>query len=610
MWKNILSYLKENKIYAILSPIFITIEAVGGVVIPFLMGKLVDEGVATGNMQAVWTYGGYMTLVVFISLFLALFNVKISGKAAIGLSKNLRQAYFEKIQKFSFSTIDRFSTGSLITRVTTDITFIQNAFFLMIRLAFRAPVILVLSIIMTMTISPKLGILFIVIIPAMYIFVMMMMRIVMPFFIRMFRKIDGMNVRVQEKLTGIRVVKTFVRESYESKTFEEVATDVMHTQKKAEKFIVYLEPLAQVVGYAVAIFAVWAGGMQLLGGSISAGELTSFISYSSFALTSSMMIMLAFGQIIMASAPIRRVSQVLDQEPEVLDESHLLNHVIENGEIEFVDVNFAYELKEKFDDGLKPKMPFSRKKKKPQFEISKNAKVEDKTSKTILKNINLKIQAGETIGILGATGSGKSTLAQLVPRLYKVNDGKVLIDGIDINEYKIKNLRQGVSMVLQKNVLFSGTIKENLLWGNENATDEQIKKACQKAQADDFIESFDDGYDHVLEQGASNLSGGQKQRLCIARALLKEPKILILDDSTSAVDMSTEAKIRKGIKEAYEGTTVIIIAQRISSVVDADKIIVMNKGEIDAIGKHEDLIASNQIYQDVYSSQTEGVINA
>ncbi|HHX49530.1 MAG TPA: ABC transporter ATP-binding protein [Clostridiales bacterium] len=655
MWKNILSYLKENKKYAILSPILISIEAVGGILVPFLMGKLVDEGVATGNMQAVWKYGGYMALVVLIALTLALFTVRISAKAAIGLSKNLRQAYFDKIQRFSFSTIDRFSTGSLVTRVTTDITFIQNAFFLMIRIAFRAPVILILSMFMVFSISPMLGIVFIILIPSTYLFVILMMRVVMKFFTKLFRKIDKMNVRVQEKLTGIRVVKTFVRETYESETFEEIAEDVMKTQKKAEKFIVYLEPLGQVVGYAVALFAIWGGGLQLLHGHISAGELTSFISYSSFILMSSIMIMMAFGQIIMAYAPIRRVTQVLDQEPEVKDESHLLEHKVEKGAVEFVDVCFAYDAQKHLGDGLDESL-FKKKKRKRKLKKSIEYKKENQaftklsdaedeglkaslkeelknmvlenddlpkdpcqeiekeglygSSKLVLKNINLRIEEGETVGIIGSTGSGKSTLAQLIPRLYQPKKGKVLIDGIDVNEYKVKNLRLGVSMVLQKNVLFAGTIKENLLLGNEDATDEEIKDACIKAQADNFIESFEKGYDTVLEQGASNLSGGQKQRLCIARSLLRKPKILILDDSTSAVDMSTEAKIRKALKDSYQKTTLIIIAQRISSVVDADKIIVMNNGEIDAIGKHDDLIKSNQIYKDVYSSQMEGTLNA
>lgn len=607
MWKDILSYLKEYKIYAILSPIFMTIEAAAGIAIPYLMGKLVDEGVAKSNMDAAWMYGGYMLLVIVLALTLALFNVRISGKAAIGLSKNLRQAYFEKIQGVSFSTIDQFSTGSLVTRVTTDITFIQNAFFLMIRLAFRAPVLLVLSIVMTMSIRPILGVIFIVMIPIMYIFMLIMMGVVMPFFAQLFRKIDRMNSKIQEKLTGIRVLKSFVRETYESKSFDAVATDVMQTQKKAEKFIVYIEPLGQFLGYFVAIFTVWAGGVQLLKGSISAGQLTSFISYSSYALLNSMLVMMAFGQIIMASAPVRRVSEVLNQELEVADECSLLDHTIDRGEIEFIDVTFKYDAKKSTNHMHKPKGPFARRK---QRQNTENTVAEAKERENVLKNINLKIEAGQTIGILGSTGSGKSTLAQLIPRLYKAKQGTILIDGIDINDYKIKDLRTGVSMVLQKNVLFSGTIKDNLLWGNDNATDEEIRDACEKAQAKNFVESFEQGYETMLEQGASNLSGGQKQRLCIARALLRKPKILILDDSTSAVDMSTEAKIRNGLKEAYKDTTLIIIAQRISSVIDADKIIVMNNGEINAIGEHKDLIKNNEIYKDVYSSQMEGVINA
>lgn len=608
MWKKILSHLKEYRPYALISPFLISLEALAGVAIPKIMGYLVDKGIKPGNMSAVYLYGGLMILVVVVALIIGLINVRIGAKAATGLSKNLRQEFFQKIQNFSFSTIDKYSTGSLVTRVTTDITFIQNSFFMMIRLAFRAPVILILSIVMTFSISAKLAGVFLAIVIIMFAFMFVMVKVVMPFFVKMLKKIDRMNAKIQEKINGIRVVKTFVRENYESENFEVIAKDVMYTQKKAEKFLVYAEPLGMIVGYIVSIFAVWAGGTQLLKGALTEGQLTSFISYASFILTSSMLVMMAFGQIMMSQASVNRIQEVLEDKPEVEDESHLEEHVITKGEIEFKEVCFRYPYKQKGEGEAEDKNSGRKKKQEPVLNCEINSELEE--CAPTLKEISLKINAGETVGIIGSTGSGKSTLVQLIPRLYEVNKGEIFVDGVNVKDYKVKDLRDNVAIVLQKNILFSGTIRDNLLWGNENASQEDIELACQKAQASEFIDSLKDGYDTVLEQGATNLSGGQKQRVCIARALLKKPKILILDDSTSAVDMSTEAKIRDGLKKDLQGTTVIIIAQRVASVKDADKIIVLDAGRIDAIGSHKELLDSNQIYKDVYRSQVEGVVYA
>lgn len=607
MWKKILSHLKEYKTYAYVSPVLMSIDAAAGVIIPFFMGRLVDFGIKAGNMSEVWKYGLIMLGITALILTIGVINSYVSSRAATGLSKNLRESFFSKIQSFSFSTIDKYSPGSLITRVTTDITFIQNAFFMMIRLAFRAPTVLILSTIMIININWQLSLVFIITIPIVYIFMLFLFKFVMPLFVQMFKKMDRLNTKIQEKLTGISVVKTFIRENYESEEFEKVASEVLHTQKKAEKIMVYVEPLGLVIGFGFTLFTLLAGGNQILKSNMTEGQFASFISYASFILMSAMMLMMALGQMIMAQAPAKRVTEILNEDLEIKDESHLKGHQVEKGSIEFLDVSFAYKHKRQDDVASFRKGPgpthFGKKRKKIEPE-------EMKELEPVLHNISFKINAGETVGIIGSTGSGKSTLVQLIPRLYEVNKGKILIDDIDVNEYKIKDLRDAVSMVLQKNVLFAGTIKENLLWGDENASDEEIKIACEKAQAADFVEATENGYDSMLEQAATNLSGGQKQRLCIARALLKKPKILILDDSTSAVDMSTEARIRKALSEEKNKLTLIIIAQRISSIVEADKIIVLNNGKIDGIGSHNELLSSNEIYKDIYTTQMEGLINA
>ena len=563
----------EFKLQAILAPIFIILEVILEVYIPKFMGLLVDKGVEAGDLNNILIYGGIMVLMAVCSLLCGALSARYGAVASSGFARNLRTKLFGKVQDFSFYNVDRFSTGSLITRLTTDVTFIQNAFMMIIRVAFRAPIMLITSFTMAATINLKLSLIFVCAMPVFLIALAVFAKVAFPLFERMFKKFDAMNNRLQENLTAIRVVKAFVREDHETQIFRDASADVQKAQVKAEKIMVYAQPLMSFVTYAVMIGIMWFGGNMILKGDMSKGDLTSFIAYVSQILMSLLMVAMIMVNLVISQASAARVNEVLDEVVDIDDKDANPDLKVKDASITFENVKFSY-----------------------------NKKLDN----VVLNDINLNINAGETIGVIGGTGSAKTTLVHLIPRLYDVTAGQVKVGGIDVREYKLKELRDNVAMVLQKNVLFSGTIRENLLWGNGNATQEEIEEAAKNACAHDFIMSFPDKYETYLGQGGVNVSGGQKQRLCIARALLKKPKIMILDDSTSAVDTATDASIRAAFRENLKETTVIIIAQRISSVMDADKIIVMKDGEINGFGNHEELLANNEIYREVYESQQKG----
>lgn len=563
----------EFKLQAILAPIFIILEVVLEVYIPKFMGLLVDKGVEAGNLSNILIYGGIMVLMAVCSLLCGALSARYGAVASSGFARNLRTKLFGKVQDFSFYNVDKFSTGSLITRLTTDVTFIQNAFMMIIRVAFRAPIMLITSFTMAATINVKLSLIFVCAMPVFLVALAVFAKVAFPLFEKMFKKFDAMNNRLQENLTAIRVVKAFVREDHETQIFRDASADVQKAQVKAEKIMVYAQPLMSFVTYAVMIGIMWFGGNFVLKGDMSKGDLTSFIAYVSQILMSLLMVAMIMVNLVISQASATRVNEVLDEVVDIDDKDASADVKVKDASITFENVKFSY-----------------------------NKKLDN----VVLNDINLHINAGETIGIIGGTGSAKTTLVHLIPRLYDVTAGQVKVGGVDVKEYKLKELRDNVAMVLQKNVLFSGTIRENLLWGNGDATQEEIEEAAKNACAHDFIMSFPDKYETYLGQGGVNVSGGQKQRLCIARALLKKPKIMILDDSTSAVDTATDASIRQAFRENLKDTTVIIIAQRIASVMDADKIIVMKDGEINGFGSHEELLANNDIYREVYESQKKG----
>lgn len=575
MLKKLIPCLGEYKKYAILTPTVMVGEVLMEVLIPFVIANIIDIGIkGSGGVPYIIKMGALMITMALISLCFGGLGGKFAAMAGMGFAKNLRKKLFDKVQDFSFSNVDKFTTSSLITRLTTDITNTQNAFMMMIRLAVRAPLMLIGATIMAVFINPELSSVFLVVIPLLAVALFLIVSNAHPRFVAMLAKYDRMNADVQENLIGIRVVKAFVREKHETDRFKTSADNVRKAQIFAEKLIILNMPVMQFCMYACILAVLWFGGKLVMKGDFEIGQLSSFITYVTQILMSLMMLSFIFIMFVISRASVTRIVEVLDEEIDIKDKEENKVVAVADGSIEFKKVAFSY--------------------------------AKDKENLT-LSNINFQINSGETIGIIGGTGSAKTTLVQLIPRLYDVMDGEVLVGGRNVKDYALETLRNEVAMVLQKNVLFSGTIKENLKWGDDNATDEEIIEACKAAQAHDFIMSFPDGYETDLGQGGVNVSGGQKQRLCIARALLKKPKIIILDDSTSAVDTATDSKIRKAFHDELSDTTTIIIAQRITSVCDADRVLVLDNGQVDAFGTPEELMKNNKIYREVYESQQKGV---
>ena len=575
MLKKLSKSVREYKWAAFITPVFVTLEVIMEVVIPLLMANLIDDGVYMGEMNAALKIGVELIIAAVLSLIFGCLSGITASKASAGFAKNLRKDLYYKVQDFSFANIDKFSTASLVTRLTTDVSNVQQAFQMLTRITVRAPLMLVISVIMAININAELSMVLLIIVPIIAITLFFILRYVHPLMEKVFRKYDDLNEVVEENVSGIRVVKSFVIEEKEKKKFGKVSSDIYNTFSKAEKIMAFTMPTMQFAIYLCIILISWFGANIIVNTGmtdLTTGQLMTFITYSIQILSSLMMISMVIMMLTIARASAERIYEVLIEEPNIKDKENPVTEV-KNGDIEFNNVSFSY--------------------------------VDDK-EKECLKDINLKIESGQTIGIIGGTGSGKSSLVNLIPRLYDVTEGSVKVGDVDVRDYDLKALRDQVSCVLQKNVLFSGTITENIKWGDENATDEDVQRVCKLAQADEFIQGFPDKYNTYIEQGGTNVSGGQKQRLCIARALLKKPKILILDDSTSAVDTKTDSLIRKAFREEIPDTTKIIIAQRISSVEDADKIIVIDDGKINGFGTHEELLKNNAIYKEVYDSQMKG----
>ena len=571
----ILKSLRDNKKNTVLSLVFILGEVFLEVLIPYITALLVNRIKDGIDMNYILKMGAIMVVSAVVSLACGVLAGMFSAKASAGLARNLRSDVFSKIQGFSFANVDKFSTSSLVTRTTTDITNVQNAFMMCIRIAVRAPMMLIFSIIMASIMGGKLALTFAVIIPVLVFGLITIARKAMPAFVAVFRKYDKLNESVEENVRGMRVVKGFAREDYEIKKFSTASEDIMKDFTKAERIVAMNGPLMQFCLYFNMLFVLFVGSKLVMsndGSGIDVGQMSAMITYGVQVLMSLMMISMIYVMLTMSLESIKRLAEVLKEEPTITNPDAPVTEVAD-GSIDFTDVHFKYS---------------------------------EHAEREALFDIDLHIDSGMTVGILGGTGSSKTTFVQLIPRLYDVTSGSVKVGGVDVRKYDLKALRDAVSMVLQKNVLFSGTINDNLRWGNENATQEQIEEACRLAQADEFIRTFEKGYDTFIEQGGSNVSGGQKQRLCIARALLKNPKILILDDSTSAVDMKTDALIRKGFKEFIPDTTKIIIAQRVASVMDADMIIILDGGKIVATGTHDELLKSSDIYREIYEQQTKG----
>lgn len=572
MVKTLLAQVKEFKRDSILTPIFMFLEVAMEMLIPLLMASIIDEGVNKGDMHHIFVIGGYMIVAAIVGLFAGLMGGKFGASASAGFARNLRKAMFENIQTFSFANIDKFSTAGLVTRLTTDVTNLQNSYQMILRLGMRAPASLIVAMLMSFYISPQLASIYLIAVVILAVIVFGIISVVRKIFDYVFKKYDDLNESVQENIAGIRVVKAYVREDYEKEKFQKASENIYKLFLKAERILACNAPVMMTTVYTCILLISWLGANMIVSDHFTTGELMSMLSYCMNILMSLMMLSMVFVMITMSIANGNRVAEVLNEKATIVNPEHPVMEV-PDGSVDFDHVNFSYK---------------------------------EDAGEFVLEDINLHIRSGETIGVLGGTGSAKSTLVNLISRLYDVTDGAVKVGGIDVRQYDLDVIRNEVSVVLQNNVLFSGTIYENLRWGNEHATDEECQKACQLACADEFISRMPEGYDTYIEQGGSNVSGGQRQRLCIARALLKQPKILILDDSTSAVDTATDAKIRRAFHEEIPGTTKLIIAQRISSVQDADRIIVMDEGRINGVGTHEELLASNEIYRDVYESQTGG----
>lgn len=572
--KKLFPFIKGYGVRSLLASVTIIAEVIIEVYIPYLMADIINVGIATGDVAFIMKRGILMIVMACLSLSMGALSARFAVTASAGFAKNLRAALFYKVQDFSFANVDKFSTASLITRLTTDVTSVQMVFMMMIRTFIRSPLMLISATVMAVRLNAKLAVVFAFAIPVLATFLVLIGTRAFPRFREMLKKYDSMNGEVQENLIAIRVVKAFVREKYETDRFIDSAEAVRAAQIKAEKLLVWNGPVSQYVMYLSMIAVCFIGGRLIVAGDMLTGDLMSFISYVTQILSSLMMVSMIFVSFIMTRASISRIVEVLDEKIDISDHGADASLAVKDGSIEFQNVSFSYA-----KDG----------------------------NNLTLRNIDLSIKSGETIGIIGGTGSAKTTLVQLIPRLYDVYGGSVRVGGHDVRDYKIETLRDSVSMVLQKNVLFSGTIRENLRWGDQNATDAEIEAAAKAASAHGFITSFPDGYDTHLGQGGVNVSGGQKQRLCIARALLKKPKIIILDDSTSAVDTATDASIRKALREELRDTTTLIIAQRITSVMDADRIIVMDDGTVSDVGTHEELMQRSSIYREVYESQQKGV---
>ena len=571
MIKRLAKCIREYKWQSIATPVLVGIEVILEILVTYLIADLIDFGIEAGNLTVIYKYGIMLLIMAFLALAFGVGSGLMCAKATAGFAKNLRQDLYHKIQEFSFANIDKFSTSSIVTRLTTDVTNVQNSFQMIIRIAVRSPLMLIFSFIMTYRINPGLAKIFLAVAPVLAATFLFIIKITFPIFEKVFKTYDELNNVVQENVRGIRVVKAFVNEDVENDKFRTISTKIHDLFKKGESRVAYNRPAMQIAIHTCMILISWISAKSIVSGTMSTGELTIAITYAMQILTSLMMFSMIFVTMIISKASAERIVEILEEEVDLKNPAKPKTK-IEDGSITFENVNFSY--------------------------------VKDK-KKLALTDVDLQIKSGETIGIIGGTGSSKTTLVQMIPRLYDATSGKVLVGGIDVRKYDLKVLRDNVAMVLQKNELFSGTIKDNIRWGKEDATDEEIMRVCKLAQADDFIQGFPDKYDTYIEQGGTNVSGGQKQRLCIARALLKKPKILILDDSTSAVDTKTDALIRKAFREEIPDTTKLIIAQRIASVEDADKVIILNEGKVVAFDTPANLLSNNEIYKEIYTSQMQ-----
>ena len=572
MLKTLGAQIKEFKKASLVTPVFMIAEVVMEMIIPLLMASIIDDGVNKGDMRHIYLVGGLMILTALLSLSFGIGGGGFGAKASTGFARNLRKAMYDNIQTFSFANIDKFSTSGLVTRLTTDVTNIQNAYQMILRMAMRAPFSLIIAMCMSFYISPRLASVYLVAVLILGCILAIIVSKAMKYFTQAFPKYDDLNESVQENVSAIRVVKAYVREDYENKKFKKASENIYKIFCKAEGIVAWNAPVMNFTVYACIILISWLGAHMVVQEELTTGQLMSLLTYCMNILMNLMMLSMIFVMMTMSAASVRRICEVLTEKPDLADPEEPV-YEVKDGSIQFENVSFSYK---------------------------KGA------GDPVLKNINLDIKPGETIGIIGGTGSAKSSLVNLISRLYDVTEGRLLVGGVDVRRYHMESLRNQVAVVLQNNVLFSGTILENLRWGDKEATEEECKHACELACADEFIRKMPEGYNTYIEQGGTNVSGGQKQRLCIARALLKKPRILILDDSTSAVDTATDAKIRKAFAEEIPGTTKLIIAQRVSSVEHADRIIVMNEGQINGFGTHEELLAENEIYRDVYESQTGG----